>query len=712
MHLFFDALLYSYAQIFFSNRKWFGVLALAATATMPLIGVGGLVGALVVNGLALGLRFDKERIRSGFYGFNGILFGAAAMYYHQPTLTYLVMSLLFVVIAFFATAALEHYFATAFNLPGLSLPFVLTLYVFVVFLGNFDWVVLHATGSQATLVAFLPRSVLFYFQSLGYVLFQPDALAGVFLAVGLVLFSRVFLVGSVLAYGTNWVLAAYLFPDATDAFILQSSVNAILVALALGGTLIILSRKTVPLLVFAGVISLVFTGFFTRFLSVSDLPVLVLPFNLVTLATIYSLKFRQEQSDLVLLYFAPGSPEENYYYHQNRKSRFERFRYLFPELPFFGEWSVSQGIAGDITHKGAWSDAWDFVILDDEGKEHSGQGTVVQEYFCYNTPVVASLDGDVVRVVDAIPDNEIGEVNVENNWGNTIILDHGQGLFSALSHLKPGSAQVGKGDHVHKGQILARCGNSGRSPVPHLHFQFQGTDRLGEKTLSFPLAQYLEKTNGSVELRTFEYPQQGRRVHNIELHGDVRRAFSFPVGADYTFDCTLNGRAFEERWEVKIDSLNTVYIDSTGGATAYLYPRDKVFSMANLVGNPRSALSFFFLNSISVPLGYNTHMQWSDQLPVRLMIGGGLRFFSEFLLIFGDQFVARAVLHFDEQAGQGNGFSIHALFTVSGRGIFSRYRRQAEGRITVDGEGEIASFEYTDPTTTFNAHRIHKGSNI
>ncbi len=711
MHLFLDALLYSYAQIFFSNRKWFGVLALVATATMPLIGAGGLVGALIVNGLAFGLRFDRERIRSGFYGFNGILFGAAAMYYHQPTPTYLALSLMFVVITFFATATLEHYFASSFNLPGLSLPFILTLYVFVVFLGNFDWVVLHATGPQATLVSFLPRPILFYFQALGYVLLQPDALAGVVLAAGVVLFSRVFFVGSVIAYGTNWILAALLFPDATDVFILQSSLNAILVSLALGGTLIILSRKTVPLLVFAGAMSLVFTGFFTRFLAMSDLPVLVLPFNLVTLATIYSLKFRQEQSDLVLLYFSPGSPEENYYYHQNRKSRFDRFRNLFPELPFFGEWSVSQGIAGDITHKGAWSDAWDFVILDDEGKEHSGQGTSVREYFCYNTPVVAPLEGDVVRVIDAIPDNEIGDVNVENNWGNTIILDHGQGLFSALSHLKPGSTQVQKGDHVQKGQILARCGNSGRSPVPHLHFQFQGSDRLGEKTLPFPLAQYLERTNGSVELRTFDYPRQGRRVHNIELHGDVRSAFSFPVGAEYAFACTLNGRAFEERWEVKVDSLNNMYIESTGGATAFIYPRDKVFFMANRLGNARSALSFFFLNSISVPLGYNRHMRWSDQLPVSVTIGGRLRFVSEFLLIFGDQFVARALLHFDEQAGPGNGFSIHALFTVSGRGIFSWYRRQAEGRITVDGEGEIASFDYTDPSTTFIAHRTHKESN-
>jgi urea transporter len=710
MQLYLDALLYSYAQIFFSNRRWLGALALVSTAIAPLVGVGGFIGGLICNGLAIGLRFDRHRIRSGFYGFNGILFGAASAYYFQFSPTYIAVALMFIVISFFAAAALEHYFASSFNLPGLSLPFILTLYVFIVFLHNFDWVALRPISSDASLLNFLPRAMRFYFQALGYVLFQPNALAGVLLAAGLLIFSRVFFVGSVIAYGVNWALAALLFPDASDAFLLQSSFNAILISLALGGSLIILSHKTVPLLILASAMSLIFTGFFSRLLSASGLPVLVLPFNVVALAAIYSLKFRQEQSDLVLLYFAPGSPEENYYYHQNRKSRFDRFRHLFPELPFFGEWSVSQGMEGDITHKGAWKHAWDFVILNDDGKEYAGQGTALQEYFCYNTPVVASLDGDVIRVIDNIPDNGIGEVNIEHNWGNTIILDHGQGLFSALSHLKPDSMEVGKGDHVHKGQTLARCGNSGRSPAPHLHFQFQLTDRVGEKTHQFPLAQYLERANGSVELRTFEYPQQGRRVHNIEIHGDVRRAFSFPVGAEYRFACDLNGRQFEERWEVRVDGLNNVFLDSTQGTTAYIYPRDKVFFMTNLLGKTRSALSFFFVNSISVPLGYSAQMRWKDELPVSVTIDRRLRFFSEFFLAFGSQFRTMAELSFEKHSQGGNGFAIHARFIKRGLGIFSWYFREARGRIDVDGDGEITSFEYHDSSTHFNALQKQKGS--
>ena len=69
--------------------------------------------------------------------------------------------------------------------------------------------------------------------------------------------------------------------------------------------------------------------------------------------------------------------------------------------------------------------------------------------------------------------NNIGDVNLGDNWGNTIIIKHGDYLFSKISHIKEGSFKVRVGDYVKKGDVLAVCGNSGRSPEPHLHFQLQ-----------------------------------------------------------------------------------------------------------------------------------------------------------------------------------------------------------------------------------------------
>ena len=53
-------------------------------------------------------------------------------------------------------------------------------------------------------------------------------------------------------------------------------------------------------------------------------------------------------------------------------------------------------------------------------------------------------------------------------YGNTVILDHGQGLFSLYSHLS--SIEASSGTVVEKNQRLGRSGVSGMAGGDHLHF--------------------------------------------------------------------------------------------------------------------------------------------------------------------------------------------------------------------------------------------------
>jgi urea transporter/murein DD-endopeptidase MepM/ murein hydrolase activator NlpD len=696
MKFFLDSILFSYAQIFFSNRRWFGAAALAATFVTPEIGLIGLLGVVISNATAYFLKFDETKIKSGFYGFNGILFGAAAVFYFQLTPFVLVLTALFIIIAFFISAVLEHMLASMLNLPGLSLPFVITLFMFVIFANNFDAMspneFLMVDGG---LGAFLPSSIVSYFNSLAFIFFQPNALAGVVFAITLLCLSRVMFILSIAGFLISTVTVNLLFDQPSASLTVIAGFNAILTAFALGGSLIIPSRKSLLLTIASSVIIVILTGFFVQLLSAHSLPTLVLPFNFAVLAVIYSLKFRSKQSELVLLYFLPGTPEENYYYHHNRLSRFERFKSVVPELPFFGEWRVSQGHNGAVTHKDKWKFAWDFVVVDKNGAEFSGTGTTLKDYYCANLPAVAPLDGTVVRIVDSIPDNAIGETNLKSNWGNTVVIDHGSGVFSSMSHLEYQSIKVKMNQQVKKGDVVGTCGNSGRSPTPHLHFQFQPTDKLGDKTLEYPLGQYLEHTADGYALHTFDIPQQGMTIQNVGTHKLVKKAFDFKLGDKFKFTCTMGKETFEEEWEVKVDIYNTIYIESSRSATVSVALVGTIFYLTSFTGKKDSALYLLYLTAAQIPLCYEPALRWSDTYPLSKLLKNSVRYISEIFLIFKPQLQAKATFAFQEKTDRN--FIINNTITVQGSGLFSFYRRTWEGKLTIDDEGAIRNMSVRSP---------------
>ena len=132
-------------------------------------------------------------------------------------------------------------------------------------------------------------------------------------------------------------------------------------------------------------------------------------------------------------------------------------------------------------------------VTDADGRTYAGAGLTLTDYYAYNKPILAPADGVVEEVVQHIEDNPIGEVNLRQNWGNTVVLRHAPGLYTQLSHLRPHSVPLKPGDAVRRGDIIGYCGSSGRSPEPHLHFQVQATPFVGSRTLAYPLAYFLVK---------------------------------------------------------------------------------------------------------------------------------------------------------------------------------------------------------------------------
>ena len=154
-------------------------------------------------------------------------------------------------------------------------------------------------------------------------------------------------------------------------------------------------------------------------------------------------------------------------------------------------------------------------------------GKELSDFFCYNVPVLAPASGIVSEVLDGIEDNPIGGVNLENNWGNTVIIKHADGLFSKLSHLTPYSIAVSPGSFVKKGDYIATCGNSGRSPEPHIHFQLQSSPYIGSKTLPYPLSYYILLQNGKYEFHSFDIPNERATISAVYTMPLMQQALSF-----------------------------------------------------------------------------------------------------------------------------------------------------------------------------------------
>lgn len=57
--------------------------------------------------------------------------------------------------------------------------------------------------------------------------------------------------------------------------------------------------------------------------------------------------------------------------------------------------------------------------------------------------------------------------------GQTVIIDHGLGVFSYMGHLS--KRNVAEGDVVERGDVVGLAGSTGRVTGPHLHW----TVRLG-----------------------------------------------------------------------------------------------------------------------------------------------------------------------------------------------------------------------------------------
>ncbi len=594
-----DAFVLSYARIFFSGSKLLGLCILASTMVIPSHGIFGILGAVFSNLSAYVIGMDRNSIRKGYYGFNGVLTGLGLGFFYNISIQSIFILFAILIILTFVTIFMNSVSTTYLGLPAMSMPFNVVTWLLI--FASFGFGYLHLSYNRWEVLQVplkcLPHWANVFFISFGAVLFQINTLSGIIIAIGLLFYSRIafILMGAGFLFAT-W-MHGFLGADESLINVNYLGFNYMLVALAMGAVFVVPGPGSFLLAMVSVALSVIIlvgtTSLFPNYVSP-----LALPFNIAVLIVLYGLKVRMYPSmGISLVSGEIGSPEENLC--RFREDRKQWRHWGIPiALPFHGSWQVSQGIDGEYTHKDKWRFAYDFQAVDSQGKIYKNIGTALEDYYAYGLPITSPAGGKVVIVRDGVADNPVGKVNTIENWGNHVIIEHAPNFYSCIAHLKEGTLKVAAGQDVKKGEVLALCGNSGRSPYPHVHLQFQAIANVGAASIQFELSNILILEGLKKTYLPKGVIEEKKIVQNMVYHADFDRFFPYTMhgGWVYKFKGTT-GIDEIEFWRLDADFYgNTFLISSPKETKLYFQFLEGVLSLKKIEGRRDTGL--FFLGSV------------------------------------------------------------------------------------------------------------------
>ncbi len=659
----------AYAGVLFGAQPAVGLLVLAATAVQPVAALAALVAATAAQVCARALAYRVDAIDAGYYGTNAILLGLAIATGRPLGAALVVEAILAGVAAAAVTAVLGDLLHRGAALPLLALPFVLLAPVLV---GHHAYV---APDGLAAITLPVPAALDVVLRSAGAIVFSPSHLAGGLVLLALLVSSRIALALALGGIGVAHAMAAALAAPA--GVVLLMAYNAALTAIAIGAVFFVPARASLVAGAAAAAVASWVTVGVTALFTPLGAPVLAWPFVAVALAAIRALHLRAPDRAPFPSPLPGQSPEANLAYAAARTARFALPGPPQFGLPFFGTWTVTQGVDGAHTHQGAWAHALDFEVTDDRGFPFRDRGERLDDYLCFGLPVVAPAAGTIAAIHEGAADQAPGELDAAHPWGNAIVLHVGPELYVVLAHLKRGSIAVAPGQVVALGQPLAACGASGRSPRPHLHLQVQRTLDLGAAAIPFALGYYvvLGAPRRYVHVGV---PLEGERVA-APAPGPIASGFAaLPVGAELelTADDGTPTRLVSELSLLGERSLR----DRDRGDRLYFTVAAGALTFTAHTGRADAPLRALLRALPRLPLIAGSACL-TDRLPPAAVLGRAARILHDVVRVIGDPLDVRAELTVTEEP------TALVVTSVIHAGVRGRARIRHRGRVVLDRDG-------------------------
>lgn len=350
-------------QVIFVNNPISGLLILVALFIQsPWVGVMSVVGVVASTLTAIALNLDRNSLRNGIFGYNGILVGAALATFGasgngngHPL--WIVAAILFSALTTLLINGLGFWFASKLKFPPLTLPFIVAT---LLFLAIAVWIPQPFFNLGTTPAPPSPSSFnwLRIFASLpigfGQVFLMDNFISGMLVLFAVALCTpigaAIGLLGSLLG-----IVAGFLFGSPTDAIYAGLwNYNGVLTAIAIAGVFYAPNFRSVLIGGFCAFLSALLGGVLSILFASLKLPILTLPFCLATIAGFLLLQ-RTLPSLVPVALHAIASPEEHRQRYLVSKEIITTFRHQMkatiagtPQLYFFE--SATAATRGDIEY--------------------------------------------------------------------------------------------------------------------------------------------------------------------------------------------------------------------------------------------------------------------------------------------------------------------------------------------------------------------------